>query len=147
MRFPVFLGVCASVALMVSGCESLNDAPRAPDYRIQVVPSPDGNGYIAIPPTCPDWRTETTDPWDNNPWPQYGCATQRNLAMMIDRPEDLVRGRDLSAANGTVVAAGMARYQKGKTTALVDPNSSTPVQSSVVDNGTGTYGSMGGDKN
>lgn len=34
------------------------------------------------------------------PQPQIGCANQRNLALMIDAPEDLVVGRPLGAGDG-----------------------------------------------
>ena len=54
-----------------------------------------GDAEAARPPSrrnCPSWASETTDPYDNQPVPQFGCANARNLALMAEQPRDLVTG-------------------------------------------------------
>ena len=45
-------------------------------------------------PGCPDWSH--TAEWNpsNSTNPNYGCATNSNLAAMIANPEDLIRGQE-----------------------------------------------------
>jgi pilus assembly protein CpaD len=61
--------------------------------------------------------------WDSNrPYWNLGCATQRNLAAMVDNPADLVQPR----ADGEVYAARRAvvldKYKQGQSTATNYPN-------------------------
>lgn len=44
----------------------------------------------AIGPTCGDWSENVTRNTNNLPYPNYGCASQRNLAAMISNPTDLM---------------------------------------------------------
>lgn len=44
----------------------------------------------AIGPTCGDWSEDVTRNPRNLPYPNYGCASQRNLAHMIANPSDVV---------------------------------------------------------
>lgn len=44
----------------------------------------------AIGPTCGDWSESVTRNPHNLPYPNYGCASQRNLAAMIANPTDLM---------------------------------------------------------
>jgi pilus assembly protein CpaD len=58
----------------------------------------------------------------NKPYWNLGCATQRNLAAMVDNPADLVQPRGDTAtytARRTVV---LDKYRKGESTATVYPN-------------------------
>ncbi len=47
----------------------------------------------AVPPDCGNWPEEVSVDYDRVPYENYGCATQRNLAVMIDNPRDLVTPR------------------------------------------------------
>jgi pilus assembly protein CpaD len=49
--------------------------------------------FVAQPPDCPDWSENVGRDPNNMPWPNKGCASQRNLAAMVANPEDLVRPR------------------------------------------------------
>lgn len=47
---------------------------------------------------CGDWPGDvvagpTLRGWDNDPYPNFGCATQNTLAAQVDDPRDLVRPR------------------------------------------------------
>lgn len=48
---------------------------------------------VAKAPDCPDWSENIARDPQNMPWPNMGCATQRNLAMSVADPNDLVEPR------------------------------------------------------
>lgn len=43
----------------------------------------------AIPPDCGDWSEDVTFNPEKLPYPNYGCASQRNLAAMVANPSDV----------------------------------------------------------
>jgi pilus assembly protein CpaD len=45
---------------------------------------------VAKGPDCPDWSENVGRDPQNLPWPNMGCATQKNLAAMVADPEDFV---------------------------------------------------------
>jgi pilus assembly protein CpaD len=49
--------------------------------------------YVAAPPDCPDWSENISRDPQNMPWTNMGCATQRNLAVSVANPEDLIGPR------------------------------------------------------
>jgi len=60
--------------------------------------------------------------FENRPYWNLGCATQRNLAAMVDNPADLVQPREegpIYAGRRSVV---LDKYRRGESTAAVDPN-------------------------
>lgn len=107
--------------LSLTACQVYQPTPK-PDYTIQVIPT--AKGMTAIPPTCPNWATDITDPYDNQPVPQFGCATARNLAMMTENPEDLVKGRDLGETRGVLMVGAIRRYDNNQTRGLLSTSSS-----------------------
>lgn len=112
------------IVLLCSGCVTTEDDPvaRHPDHRIVVAPAAPGSSTLrAYPPECPSWAEHHPDPNDNMPQPQIGCASQRNLALMIDQPEDLVVGRPLGAGDGQRDALALQRYRDNKVSGLYDP--------------------------
>jgi hypothetical protein len=136
MRFYPAITVLVLMTSLLGGCDTpfvenpftgnpFAAAP-APDYRIRIMTGADGQ-LVAVPPKCPDWRTSNTGPLQNEPWPQYGCASTRNLAAMVEKPEDLQQGRDMSPALGSKAALSMRHYNMEKTTPLIDPNAKAPV--------------------
>jgi hypothetical protein len=121
MRASLLLAL-ALLALPLAACEDMTKTTSAPDLTIKLAPSADGKRMIAVPPECANWRTDELGTFENQPMPQFGCASARNLAAMIEKPEDLVQGRDLAPADGTVTAAGEQLYRQGKTVQLVNPS-------------------------
>jgi pilus assembly protein CpaD len=53
---------------------------------------------------------------DNKPYWNFGCATQRNLASMIDNPSDLVQPRPETPPYTARRTEGFEKYRKGTTT-------------------------------
>lgn len=106
------------VALAVSeyGLTLANGAPvtpgQVPAGSVRVVTT----RTVASVPGCPDW-----DPADNgvmprqNTSPNYGCATNANLAAMIADPNDLVRGRGDSGNGAANTATRAIRVYRTRT--------------------------------
>jgi pilus assembly protein CpaD len=44
---------------------------------------------VAVPPPCDLWTEDVGRNEDRIPYPNWGCATQRNLAVMVDNARDL----------------------------------------------------------
>ncbi len=60
---------------------------------------------------------------ENRPYHNFGCATQRNLAAMVDNPADLVQPRPETPAYTMRRNAAFERYRKGVTTTTTYPES------------------------
>jgi len=58
---------------------------------------------------------------ENKPYFNFGCATQRNLAAMVDNPADLEQPRPESAPYTARRSMAFERYRKGMTTTTVYP--------------------------
>jgi pilus assembly protein CpaD len=58
---------------------------------------------------------------ENRPYFNLGCATQRNLAAMIDNPADLEQPRAETPAYTARRDIAFDRYRKGTTTATIYP--------------------------
>jgi pilus assembly protein CpaD len=59
---------------------------------------------------------------ENRPYHNFGCATQRNLAAMVDNPADLEQPRSESPAYTARRTAAFEKYRKGNPTATVYPD-------------------------
>ncbi len=44
---------------------------------------------VAVPPPCDQWTEDVGRNEARIPYPNWGCATQRNLALMVDNARDL----------------------------------------------------------
>lgn len=106
-----------------------------PDKRIKLMPSADGKRTIAVPPECLSWHDAASEPYENVSLPQYGCASARNLAAQVERPEDLIAGRELGKADAVVSAASVQDYRAGRTKALFDADNEAPVASMPTGSG------------
>jgi len=94
-----------------------------PRDRIQVVPyyvgdhakvAPVRLSYLkvkAVAPRCGVWPETTSGSHRNIQLHNHGCASQQNLAAMVDNPADFVRPRDMSPANGARRARVIKLYQ------------------------------------
>jgi pilus assembly protein CpaD len=61
--------------------------------------------------------------YENKPYWNLGCANQRNLASMIDNPEDLVQPRAETPAYTARRTEAFEKYRKGNATATSYPES------------------------
>jgi len=58
----------------------------------------------------------------NEPYYNFGCATQRNLAAMVDNPSDLVQPRAETPSYTARRTEGFEKYRKGEATATAYPD-------------------------
>jgi len=59
---------------------------------------------------------------ENKPYYNFGCATQRNLAAMVDNPSDLVQPRAETPAYTMRRTEGFEKYRKGEATSTTYPD-------------------------
>jgi pilus assembly protein CpaD len=59
---------------------------------------------------------------ENKDYYNFGCATQRNLAAMIDNPSDLVQPRPETPAYTARRTAAFEKYRKGEPTTTTYPD-------------------------
>lgn len=89
------------------------------DYpRIAAVAGPCGLWPEDLGPSIDDPRYS-----QNKDYYNFGCATQRNLAAMIDNPADLVQPRPETPAYTARRSEGFEKYRKGTSTATSYPES------------------------
>lgn len=63
---------------------------------------------------CADWRKPTISDFSNTASSNFGCASQRNLALMVADPRDLQRGRDAGPADGARMGLAVKKYREGQ---------------------------------
>lgn len=73
--------------------------------------------YVATPSPCGNWSTDYAHDPKNVPPPNFGCATQNNLAAMLADPADLVEPRNMTPADAARRATVFDKYRKGESTA------------------------------
>lgn len=60
---------------------------------------------VASVPGCPDYSRTGTVEFEGNTTSNHGCAVNANLASMVARPEDLVRGRPGTSTSDPVTSS------------------------------------------
>jgi pilus assembly protein CpaD len=98
-----------------------NGVPRA---RIMMGAPSQGNavqlsyvGYGASSPPCGNWSENVSVTFDNTPTPNFGCATQHNLAAMIADPRDLVMPQPMTPPDTERRMTVIEKWRKGEPTA------------------------------
>jgi len=99
-------GVDASAVELSSYRADRADAPIVVSYSV----------YEATPSACGDWSKNYAFAPLNHETPNYGCATQNNLAVMLENPHDLVAARDQQAPDENRRAFVLDQYRKGQIT-------------------------------
>lgn len=72
--------------------------------------------FVAEAPECGHWPENIASDRRNLPYPNFGCATQRNLAMQIANPGDLLGPRTMTPSAGERRDVVWEKYQKGEET-------------------------------
>jgi pilus assembly protein CpaD len=72
--------------------------------------------FVASTRACGDWSHNMGESARNTEMPNLGCATQNNIAAMVEDPHDLIGPRDMQAADAERRAAIFDKYRKGETT-------------------------------
>jgi pilus assembly protein CpaD len=125
-----------SGALAVSGSRRNPDAPRVVADRLAALGVPRerillGNPdnvdsgddirlsfirYEAHAAACGDWSVNLSSTSANQVSPNFGCATQHNLAAMVADPRDLVSPKPLDPNDAQRRLTVLEKYRKGETT-------------------------------
>jgi pilus assembly protein CpaD len=95
------------------------------DSRVSVSPYPGDRGgqpplrvsytrFVAEAPECGIWPVNVGNDPRNLPHPNLGCATQRNLAMQVANPADLLGPRTMSPATAERRDAKWDKFNKGE---------------------------------
>ncbi len=66
---------------------------------------------------CGAWPVDLTETGDNEPFANFGCAQQNNIAAMVSRPEDLEDPRAESPSDPMRRSKMIDKYRLGDTTA------------------------------
>jgi pilus assembly protein CpaD len=72
--------------------------------------------FIAEPPQCGDWSANLAYDPTNLPYPNLGCSQQRNLAVMVANPSDLLGPRSETARSGERRDQVWGKYVTGQPT-------------------------------
>jgi pilus assembly protein CpaD len=72
--------------------------------------------YQALAAPCGDWSANLGYTASNKPSPNFGCATQHNLAVMVADPRDLVSPKPLDPNDAQRGLTVLDKYRKGETT-------------------------------
>lgn len=119
MRRALLLSAGIAVALLAGGC-----VRYPPDYSpyYQSVPlgvsaGPGGRErYALVPDACLDYGSGDVGPAGERL--PAGCANAYNLMRMVEREQDLLRGRKLGLAPAAPAARAAQRYIDGTDTAI-----------------------------
>jgi pilus assembly protein CpaD len=83
----------------------------------------------AFVPNCPNWDTPSQPNWQNRTMPNFGCSVNANLAAMVANPQDLVHGREGSAAvDAATGAKAIAMYRDWPLTAVREGQIKRPLK-------------------
>lgn len=103
--------------------------------------------FFVITPSCANNLEKIGDASQAYSYSNLGCATEVNLGLMIANPQDLLRGRNRDPYDGTVMAAGVRRYETDKIKPIAEITTTTmqnQATSSGSSTGSGSTGSSGG---
>ena len=84
----------AAHGLLLAADAPVTNAPVTPG-TVRVIVS----RMRASVPGCPDYSRDSSTEYDSNTSSNYGCAINGNIAAMIARPSDLVRGQSVDGAD------------------------------------------------
>jgi pilus assembly protein CpaD len=87
-----------------------DNANAAADVRLSYI------RYQAHAESCGDWSTNLAFTSANKVSPNFGCATQHNLAAMVADPRDLVSPKPLDPNDAQRRLTVLEKYRKGETT-------------------------------
>lgn len=86
---------------------------------------------------CGVWPTDIGPIWnrehfENRPYWNLGCATQRNLAAMVDNPADLAQPRGETPAFAAKRSTALDKYRKGESPSTIYPDANKGTISNVA---------------
>jgi pilus assembly protein CpaD len=84
---------------------------------------------------CGNWSEDLGVTYANTPSPNFGCATQHNVAAMIADPRDLATPKPVEATDADRRLTVLDKYRKGEITAATKAGEQSGVVSGVATGG------------
>lgn len=117
------LMVFAGALLFLTGCAADAYVP------VEKTATYDASMHAAVPPhPCPDWSHAADVNYDNSLHSNYGCAVNNNIAVQLENPRDLVKGR---GSKGGFDLEGNVRtielYRAGEIPLPLEPQQTTTI--------------------
>lgn len=72
--------------------------------------------YVATPSACGIWEGQRERDYRNMRSPNFGCASQNNLAAMVGDPHDLMAPADMTPPDSATRIRGVTKFRKGEVT-------------------------------
>jgi pilus assembly protein CpaD len=91
--------------------------------------------YQAHASSCGDWSVSLSDVSENKASPNFGCATQHNLAAMVADPRDLVTPKPIEPGDAQRRLTVLEKYRKGDTTVAIKAPEQTGAVSTAAGGG------------
>jgi pilus assembly protein CpaD len=116
--------VAAGIAVQVQNVLRQTGIPDAEvDYRVYHAASDERDAPVRVAYSAITAQTAPCGPYqdqlavnrENTPYFEFGCATQQNLAAVVDNPLDLLYPRGLTPADAARRADVLAKYRTGTT--------------------------------
>lgn len=98
---------------------------------------PPGTAQVRVPvwearaPECGTFERGLNPDYSNAPHSNWGCSIQRNKALMVQNPADLVRARDSSGRDGWRADTVLEKYSRGEATGAAKEAASAGSTSNV----------------
>ena len=97
-------------------------SPRSIDYRVYHAGADERiapvrlafNHVAATTAPCGPWSDDVTETKANRHYDAFGCATQQNLAAVVDNPLDLLYPRGMTSADAARRADVLQKYRSGQ---------------------------------
>lgn len=106
-------------ALALTGCsDNFTPNPKTADYDPKT-------GELTLPHPCPDWSQSQTHNNANEPHSNYGCAVNKNSAIMVADPNDLYMGHGDDHPDTGITTNVITRYRNNEIPAPLSPIQST----------------------
>ncbi len=86
------------------------------------------NAFKAEIPECGRFTSKMSPNWTNRRAADYGCATRRNLGLMVQDPHDLKQAQPVSPADGSRAAGVISGYRSGAAAESTETTTTTESQ-------------------
>lgn len=79
-------------------------------------------------PNCPNWSVQSQPNFDNRSMSNFGCSVNTNIALQVANPEDLIHGREGSAAvDAATGTKAIQMYRGWPLTGIVEGQARRPL--------------------
>ena len=108
---------------------------RAPDNADDSIIFLSFTRYQASASPCGDWSTDYAKSFSNLTPPNFGCATQHNLAAMVADPYELIAPSGVTPADAARRGVVLDNYRQGEITASEQDEQASGIVSDVEGGG------------